>query len=397
MSRFSPTVRPTAGTSFLENVANAFTDGMRQYGVSRDRAEADVDRSRRRRRETEQDEIAGFTDTPRAADNFAGPVGPPQDEFDELAQVAGGVAPAGPRSSSGVPGGFDVLTGDFEPPPPPRVAPMRLSTGRTYDPQAVFDRESMFEMQRGAATRAEAERARRGGVNRRLQGLMGLEGIDSELATAGADNEALYNALVQTLSGARGPRRGTKEYEEMLEGESRARSKGTGTGRGESGSGNFSELAQQINDAQEEVTRIEREEPKPKRTSLLERMSGMASPEDLAIDPELARADSTFRADSTRTMGEWRGRLDESKSVLEGLRNVRGDRARAERGGAPPRRPNPPTTARQRQRDTEMRALDERLNRVLQSSNATEQQKQRARAAHAQMRDQLIARYNSDQ
>lgn len=385
MSRFSPTVQPIPEPSFLAGVADTFRAGLSSYRETQDRVEEKRERDRRRRREDDDDFMRGVGDAGTAEP--VTPVGPPQDEDDPLAQAAmnSGVAASG-RNPSGVPGAFDPITRSFS---APRIASTRLPSGRMWNPQAVLDREMAARLQQEEATTAAAEAARTGGVARRSGVLGGLAGQDAfkditpEMARALSETEGLFEEFLTDRLRPRIPVRGTPEYAEMLRAEAEARAEGGAAGRPTTGGGSgtdFSELARQINDAQEELTRVERDKPEPKRT-------GMAVLDPFGEPLDKAASDR-FVADSTAQMKPWEERRAEASRVLEGLRAVRGDTTRAAQG-----RPRDVTPQRSAEYTRERATIDQRLQRILSNPRATPEIKRRAQAAYSRQLQELNSRY----
>lgn len=171
--RFGPGVLPTPKKHWGESLADALGQGIQSYEHFTGRREAAEEQERQRAREADQDAMAGIFDASEyegadgSGDALSGVVQPPQAERPPVEQppigseLAGVIDPQAaqtppePKSTSGVPGGFDGRAGRFE---RRRLKPVRLPSGRMYDPNVVADRQ-YGEQLAEAMARREAEAA----------------------------------------------------------------------------------------------------------------------------------------------------------------------------------------------------------------------------------------------
>lgn len=362
MGRFSPTVRPIAAPGFLEALAGGFTTGLDTYDRTRDttrrrrfededRATAAEDRAEAARRRRDEDALRGIVDAPPPRQG--GIVGPPapgdDNEFGAALEQSGAsaMAPAGPQSSSGVPGGFDAFSGQFER-QMPRLRPRALPSGRMYDPQIALDEELAAELQKAEA----AELARGPAVARRRRGLTALQGDDQyditpQQVVAGSESDDLYEHFVENYSGAL-PRRGSQEWYAMLEAEAAARGRGNAPFRS-GGSGGTAAINAQVSAAERELARAIRELEElegaaPTRgddaygglATMISGTDEQGNPTQVPLDEA---ASNRFVSDSTAHAGRTRAAQSARSAAqgrLDAVRRARGDNAPIERGGGRP-------------------------------------------------------------
>lgn len=238
MSRFSPRVLPQAVPGFAEHLANAISGGYQTYQQTRERTEArqmdEAERARRAARDADRDAIDGIFDAgesyPGASPNGAVPdafVGPSTgDELADALSQRPDIEGIVPRSASGVPGGYDPVAKRFA-----RVEPVRLPSGRMYDPQRGIDQRLAGEMQSAQQKAHLAELARTGELAERVRLLEalrttpGYEGLTDAMIQAAATDDQLFRETARPQA-PKAPVRGTPEHLAVVEAEAAARRRG---------------------------------------------------------------------------------------------------------------------------------------------------------------------------